>query len=167
METSPPIPPDDAAPADSRPPGHETSDARLGPIVWFVIVLGVVATLIHGMVWKFMRSAERQNAREDMQPSPFVLDRAPPPEPRLQPSVQHPTEPQEDMEQLRKRWTALLTTYGKVEGAPDRVRIPIDRAMAIAVERGLPGRRPAAQPVTQPATRSSTLPVANPERSPG
>ena len=148
MENSPPIPPDGETLTESRRLGYETSDARLRPIVLFAIVLTVVTVLIHLAVWKYFVVARQQNAREDATPSPFVKDRTPPPEPRLQPSIQHPTVPHEDMEQLHKRWNAALTTYGRVEGEPNRVRIPIDRAMAILVERGLPSTQPSTKPVT-------------------
>ena len=74
MENCPPIPPDGRALADSRRLGHETSDARLRPIVLFVVVLTIVTILIHVAVWKYMHSVQRQNARDDLEPSPSNMN---------------------------------------------------------------------------------------------
>jgi hypothetical protein len=57
-----------------------------------------------------------------------------PPEPRLQ------TEPREDLRNLRESEERTLTTYGWVDRNAGVVRIPIDRAMTLTVERGLPSR---------------------------
>ena len=130
MENSTPILPDGDTPAESLRRGHELRDARLRPIVIFAVTLVAATLVIQFVVWKYMLAENRGNAREDSAPSPFVADRSPPPEPRLQPSVNHPSQPHEDMEQLKARWEKQLESYGKVDGQPDRVHIPIERAMA-------------------------------------
>ena len=140
MQSAPPIPPDDGQtpPQDeSLRRGHETRDVLLRPIVIFVGVMFVSAALIQLGVTGFMHHDERRNATADSTPSPFANDRTPPPEPRLQPSVSHDTLPREDMAALRDRWQKELTHYALVPGEPDRVRIPVDRAMEIMVEKGL------------------------------
>jgi hypothetical protein len=57
-----------------------------------------------------------------------------PPEPRLQ------TDPRDDLEHLRETEDRVLESYGWVDRDAGVVRIPIDQAMRLAVERGLPAR---------------------------
>ena len=53
-----------------------------------------------------------------------------PPQPRLQ------EDPRGDLAALRAREATLLETYGWVDRRAGRVRIPVDRAMALLVEEG-------------------------------
>jgi hypothetical protein len=55
-----------------------------------------------------------------------------PPEPRLQ------TNPRADLAELREREDRALNTYSWVDRNAGIVRIPIDRAMSLTLERGLP-----------------------------
>ena len=57
-----------------------------------------------------------------------------PPEPRLQ------TNPREDLRELRAKEDELLGSYGWVDKNAGVVRIPIEDAMKLTVERGLPAR---------------------------
>ena len=63
-----------------------------------------------------------------------------PPEPRLQ------TQPLEDLRRLRAEEEAVLTGYGWVDRPKGVVRIPIERAMALVLQKGLPARKAAAEP---------------------
>ena len=58
-----------------------------------------------------------------------------PPEPRLQ------TNPREDLRALRAREDAVLNSYGWVDKTAGVVRIPIDEAIKLTVQRGLPVRQ--------------------------
>ena len=58
-----------------------------------------------------------------------------PPEPRLQ------TNPREDLRTLRAKEDELLGSYGWVDKNAGVVRIPIEDAMKLTVERGLPARQ--------------------------
>src|SRR5437762_1164629 len=51
-----------------------------------------------------------------------------------------------DLKQLRATEDAVLTTYGWIDRKNGIVRIPIDRAMDLLLQRGLPTRPPAQQP---------------------
>ena len=57
-----------------------------------------------------------------------------PPEPRLQ------TNPREDLRDLRAQEDAILGSYALVDKDRGVVRIPIDEAMKLIVQRGLPAR---------------------------
>jgi hypothetical protein len=61
-----------------------------------------------------------------------------PPEPRLQ------TTPRVDLQQLRAREEEKLGTYQWVDRSAGIVRIPIDQAIKLTLERGLPAKTPAA-----------------------
>src|SRR3989442_5282615 len=78
----------------------------------------------------------------DPPPSPIAEARAPrlPPGPRLQSS------PVLDMEQLRAREDSVLTSYGWVDRQAGIGRIPIDRAVELLLEKGLPAPPPAEAP---------------------
>ena len=74
-----------------------------------------------------------------------------PPEPRLQSTLRL------DLSAVRAAEDQILNGYAVVEGTKGAVRIPIDRAMEILAQRGLPARSeapPAAGPVRAAAQRS-------------
>ena len=148
MENATPIPPEGQTPSDAPndAAGYESRDISVRAIVIFMVTMFASAAVIHWGVWGLMGTFERHNAANDHTPSPFADRHAPPPEPRLQPSVAHAALPYEDMNALKARWKAELSSYGVVEGRPERGRIPIDRAMELFVQRGLAASNP---PTTQ------------------
>ena len=85
------------------------------------------------------REASRRARRSIRSPS-AQEDRVPP-EPRLQ------TNPRQDLADLRARGRrACSTTYGWVDRNAGVVRIPIEAAMKLTLERGLPARADRAKP---------------------
>jgi len=61
-----------------------------------------------------------------------------------------------DLAGMRAEENKLLTTYGWTDQEAGRVRIPIDRAMALLLERGLPAPAPPAkEPAKAPTKRRS------------
>jgi len=60
-----------------------------------------------------------------------------PPEPRLQ------TNPRGDLRALRDQEDELLNGYSWADKSAGVVRIPIERAMQLTLERGLPARKDA------------------------
>ena len=73
--------------------------------------------------------------------SPFDNSRVLPPSPRLQ------VDPTVDLNQVRESQNEMLNSYGWADQATGKVRVPIDRAMDMLIERKLPVRQnaPAAQ----------------------
>src|SRR6266702_7684891 len=51
----------------------------------------------------------------------------------------------QDVADLHAREDLLLDNYTRVDGKPGSVRIPVERAMALVAQRGLPVAQPAAQ----------------------
>ena len=151
MENATPIPHDDSLPSSNVQGiqrGHETSDARLRPIVIFAVAMFGGVAIIQLAVWGLMRAFEHGNEKSDPTASPFVDSRTPPTVTPMQPSIGHPNEPYEDMAVLRERWNRELTSYGPVPGRPELVRIPLQEAMNRIVLHGL----------STPSSRPTTLP---------
>ncbi len=72
--------------------------------------------------------------------SPFADRDTFPPQPRLQVS------PHADLLRLNGREDRILNSYAWIDRSTGRVRIPIDRAIDIIAERGLPARNEKAVP---------------------
>jgi hypothetical protein len=122
----------DTAPQPSH--GHEANTVRVGPIIVFgsilVILTIVVLLLMRGMFHTYMSRAEQSEPT----PSPLVVTRKPPPEPRLQVS------PAQELEQMRSDEDARLYSYGWIDRDTGVVHIPIHRAIDLLIEQGLPVR---------------------------
>ena len=113
---------------------HEQSDTEFKPIFIFIVSLAVLILLsMLAMSWLFDYFAAQQTARQQP-PSPLFDTRQVPPEPRLQ------TSPAQDLEVLKEREADLLSSYRWVDRESKVFRIPVERAMEILVERGLPHR---------------------------
>lgn len=119
---------------------EETSDVRLSALVKVAIALFVAAVVIHVGLWILFEVYEARTAARDPRPLPIELEGgAPrePPEPRLRP------DPRADLAAMRAAEEKVLTTYGWVDREAGVVRIPIERAMEIVAEKGLPVRKEA------------------------
>lgn len=151
---------------DPHPELHEHSDVPIRPLA---ITLGAIAAtcvltgvLLYWLFWNFKGQQEASERPRTAVPmaKPVV------PEPRLQGvpgfSDNHPTQ---DMDQMRARYAAELESYAPNPGTPT-ARIPIDRAIDLALERNLfpvagatkdaPTSRPSTGPSTRPAGQGGT-----------
>jgi hypothetical protein len=116
---------------------HEESDVNIGPILGFGAGLSIVAVFVFFLVWVlFIYFSSREAARVPPQypMAATVRDRLPP-EPRLQ------TNPRQDLIDLRAGEEQILGSYGWVDKNAGVVRIPIEEAMRIVVQRGLAARQ--------------------------
>lgn len=116
---------------------HEMSDVNVGAILRFGAALLITAVIAHVFLWWLLGVYERQYARSQTQVYPMAAaqqDRLPP-EPRLQ------NDPQQDLTDLRAKQENLLKGYGWVNKEAGIARIPIEDAMRIVVEKGLPARQ--------------------------
>jgi len=107
---------------------HEKTDMDPRYVVYFAVALVVAGLLIHLGLWWMFRQLEREQAQRQSQP---VVTQVPsrPPEPRLQIS------PQGDLEELRRQEAEILSTYQWIDRDKGVVRIPINRAMELFIER--------------------------------
>jgi hypothetical protein len=114
---------------------HEESDVNIAAIFRFVAVLGTVLIIVGGAMWLLFRYFDRRETSPvRIYPMAVGRETALPPEPRLQ------ERPREELRDLRAREDAMLTSYGWVDREAGRLRIPIDRAMQLTLQRGLPAR---------------------------
>src|ERR1035441_5137654 len=114
-------------------PGYETRDASIRGLVLFAVGLAATLVLIFvGMVGVFHYFSRSQSLGPPA--SPFADVRTLPPQPRLQ------VEPRTDLEHLRRHEDDLLNSCGWVDPKAGVVRIPIDPAMVLLLQKGLPVR---------------------------
>jgi hypothetical protein len=116
---------------------HEHSDVNIRAILGFGGGLIVVAAVIHLLIYVlfgFFVQREQLKVRREY-PLAVEQDRRLPPEPRLQ------TDPRQDLADLRAKEDEQLGSYGWVDKNAGVVRIPIDAAIKLTLERGLPSRQ--------------------------
>lgn len=129
--------------------GHEERDANVRALAYFGLVLfGVIALTLVGMRMTFFHFAKSQQLGPP--PTPFENARTLPPMPRLQ------VDPRVDLKNYREREEDILKSYGWVDKQNGVVRIPIDRAMSLLLERSLPARQ------TKPPADTAALPAVEP-----
>ena len=116
--------------------GHETTDADAKPIVGFLIALGLllVLVMIAMMVMYNVLEARFERAGRDI--SPLIDVEQIPPDPKLQ------VNPTQELAEVEAWETERLTSYGWVDKDTGVFHIPIERAMEVLVESGLPARTP-------------------------
>jgi len=117
----------------NRPPGFEQSDVNVTGVAKFavaLVIMTVFAMLLLVGVFKYFQS-EGGGQAKSVNPTEIF------PQPQLQ------TTPIPDLQAIRKAEDETLSTYGWVDQSKGVVRIPIDRAMQLIVERGLPVRKEA------------------------
>ena len=129
---------------------YEASDTDAGALLRWAFWLVMATVVVFLLLWRLYFVFVRQEAAR--QPPPPVLQADPakmaPPGPRLQ------THPAWDLATYRAEEEAVLNSYGWVDPERGLVRIPIDEAMRLTAERGLPvwTPPPAATPSPAPAT---------------
>jgi hypothetical protein len=118
--------------------GHEESTVELRPIIAFAIVL-VVVTAFAFVLMQFMLDFLRVNqARKDVPLSVLAEPQPMPPAPRLQ------VYPSQDLKQTRQTEGVILNNYRWIDKEAGIVGIPVERAIKVLAEKGLPAR--SAQP---------------------
>ncbi len=139
-----------AAPAAEEIARRRDVNVRGVMVFAFWLAVGIIAAGA-GMLL-LLRAMEKKGRASEREIPPMIaasLARTPP-EPRLEP---YPLAPRA---KLRAEEDAILTTYGWVDKDRGLVRVPIDRAMELLVERGLPPAKPmsAAPPPSLPGEPS-------------
>ena len=114
---------------------HESTDISIRGVLWFVVILAVTVVVVQVAMAGLMKVFEHYEAAND----PFVSPQAVragtlPPEPRLQ------TTPWEDLKAFRAAEELTLHSYGWVDQKSDVVHLPIDKAKALLLQRGIPVR---------------------------
>ena len=123
---------------------HEKSDVNVRALLWAVVIFIVFAALTHGLLY-LQFNVYRKLFRGKSNPPPLTAmvrpaDASVPPEPRLQPfkAGNRPPDtstPVVDMEQMRAAEEQALHTPGWVDKQKGIVRLPIEVAKQLAVQR--------------------------------
>ena len=123
-------------------PPVQPDEVNIRAILGFGAGLIVSAIAIHLMVWLLFQYFSGREAARLAPVYPLAIGEAnrQPPEPRLQ------TNPRDDLRAMRAHEDELLNNYGWIDKPAGIVRIPIDEALKITAQRGLPAR---------PATREA------------
>jgi hypothetical protein len=117
---------------------HEHTDISINAIVMFVVVLTVTALVIHLAMWGVFKVLAKIEEKEDPSVSPYASAPARSGSDFPSPSLQ--TTPWVDLQHLRADENAYLHSYAWVDETAGVARIPIDKAKALLLKKGLPVR---------------------------
>jgi hypothetical protein len=130
---------DEATPVDSNSlkRGYELDWIKPRPILrWTALVLAVMGVAVLSLRLTYHRSAHvgvsDPQRSEAHPPNPFATDHG---QPVLQES------PAREMAEFLAKENVILKSYEWVDRPAGRVRVPIDRAKVLLLQKGLPTRR--------------------------
>lgn len=114
--------------------GHEERDVSVVPVLWFLLGLAIFLIASMAVLGFWFRAEESKRAAIDaaapaVQASPLPVDA-----PRLQ------ANPADELVEFLAYEHEMLSTYGWVDKDAGIARIPIERAMELALEQGFPVR---------------------------
>jgi hypothetical protein len=154
---------DEIHPANSADNGgYERSDIGVSGILYFLLGLAVAGVLVYFVVDGLYSYLDKRSAAEQAPVSPLVTN-APTdtrhiskdypqsafPDPRLE------TDERGQLNGVRLTEEQTLSTYDYIDKNAGTVRIPIDRAMDLIAQRGLPVRAQAAASAAEKSSDTS------------
>jgi hypothetical protein len=130
--------------------GYERQDIGVAPILYFLLGLAVAGLLVYFVVNGIYSYLEKQSEAQQTSVSPLVTN-APADTRKLPsdyrnylqqnfPSPQLEIDERNQLDKIRIEEEQTLSTYDWVDEKGGTVRIPIDRAMDLLAQRGLPVR---------------------------
>ena len=142
--------------------GYEASDVRVSGVVVFLVALTIFATVVGLLAYGVGKVLDARMNKEDGLPSRWAkqVDVRPlvnmPSNPEMQSKLSEMTQNfptprvqtddgNQDVADLHAREDLLLDNYSWADEAHSKVRIPIERAMELIAQRGLPVAKPVEQ----------------------
>jgi hypothetical protein len=122
------------APSKAIEVRHERKDLHPRNIVVFALSLAVTVIVVGWVCYELFGHFSRVEMKTQVPPSPLAISPRPVPGPHL---LVHPGE---DLKKLRASEDARLNSYGWVDREKGIVHIPIDRAIDMVAQKGLPTR---------------------------
>lgn len=116
---------------------HEISTVQVKPVVAFALVLAVTALATFATVKVLLDYMNFNHARTDVALSPLANPEQLPPTPRLQVASG------QDLKEVRAKEDSVLHEYHWINKDLGVVGIPVERAVELLAERGLPAREEA------------------------
>jgi len=142
--------------SDHPRPQHEPAefDSEIHVRVIFGVLAGLVllVALSFAGMWTFSKVLKARSVARDPEPLPVAEANAPRPRPRA--ALQ--ADPAADMALYAKEEETALTSYAWVDRASGVAQIPVERALEIVAERGLPVPPPL--PDAAPASPAPDVP---------
>jgi hypothetical protein len=138
---------------------YEKTDAHVRPLYQFLFWISVITLITAAIAMVILRGLESWRDKASTRPTMAeVQDAQQPPAPRLQ--IQEP----KDLAAFRKEETEILSSYGVVDKEKGIYRIPIEEAMKLTLERGLPTVGDQAAPPAA-AKAPATTPAKGPAKA--
>jgi hypothetical protein len=122
-------------PEESLKLGYEVRDTNLKPVLWSAIGLALLTVLAFITVTLLYSSLETSLQQRAGAPPPLLQEAQ-----GLPPGALLQRNPADDMTKMTAENETVLSGYGWIDQQAGVVRIPIDRAMELTLERGLPIR---------------------------
>jgi hypothetical protein len=128
--------PHDVTEPERPEPGFEERDVNVWAVGKFGIGLALLCVLCLALLLGFFRFLENENGGPERRPANRIGINASklPPEPRLEET------PIRDLDAMRAAEDKILNSYAWIDKPSGLVRIPIDRAIDLLAQRGLPAR---------------------------
>ena len=125
----------------------EKADISTGAIYIYLIGLAISVILTFGVCVFILSGTTHMVDSSDTPPPPIRQEmgkafEAMPPEPRLQGVPGHDNDPQEDLREKMKHDSQATKRYEMLDQSSGMAQIPIEDAMKMIVEKGLPGAPP-------------------------
>lgn len=136
--------------------GHQPDQVRISTILWFGVALVVTCILIFTTLWFVMLRLGRIDRALEVRSALFDDQEGQYPPPRLQQS------PASDMDTYRRQMDEAANSYGWVDRKKEIARVPIERAMELALEKGALKSRaeaPTDQGTPQVRDEAETAPI--------
>jgi hypothetical protein len=166
---------------------HEESDVAVRPLLWFVGGLTAFTIVVCVVVLLMFMYFQRREESQELEASPLARQGAErlPPEPRLQlaPSFgvttddgqthrldytaknDHMPQPQSEYLLIRDEWRRELGDYGWADQQAGTVRVPVEQAMQLYLQRHPTGSNVAGG-ATKPGTQQGAQPQSGGQGTP-
>jgi hypothetical protein len=136
--------------------GHERKDADVASIFLIAMALLLLVLLVFLTVWMTLRHLRLEQTAAEKPPQDLSVKTNSFPEPRLQ------IDPATDLAKMRARNFRELNNYGWIDRKAGTARIPIERAMQLIAQHGLPdvgqNQTPLSLMQARPASKNTPSP---------
>lgn len=141
--------------------GHETKDADVAALLLIAFGLLLTVAVVGIGIWVTLQHFRSERSSQTASKSSLSAQTQRFPEPQLQ------VNPMDDLAKMRTRDARDLDGYGWIDRKAGVVRVPIERAMELLLQRGLPNvgenQTPLSLMQTRPATSETPTPPPHPE----
>jgi hypothetical protein len=152
--------------------GYEQQDLSIKGVFYFMVGLAIVVVLVYVIVGGMYKALEARDNKGQDPVNPMAVKTGVDPRTMTFPNIRQKVEqtfPQPVLEHSERvqfndfatEQDKVLASYDWVDQKNGVVRIPIDQAMNLIVQRGLPVRPQGEAATAQPAEKSKTSPKLN------